>query len=157
MIHPQHWLVTADSRRAVLFIARRLAGGGLHLDQLRAIANPHENEHEHHRPTLAGGAERPGSVLRSGARAAPHAIAAGHTDEEEHGRFAREVGDWLVQARKDLGAGRMAVFAPPRFLGLLRERAGNADLDFHNGELCGLAPQELAAHAAVRNALGLGT
>jgi protein required for attachment to host cells len=149
MEHHRHWIVTADSRRADLFACRRLPGGGLHLEQLKAIENSHEDEHERHRPTLGGGAERRGSVARSGAHAAPHAVAAGHTAEEEAARFSREVIAWLGGSRRELGAGRMILFAPPRFLGLLRRQISADAPEMREGELSHLNAGELAVHPAV--------
>lgn len=152
--HPQQWLVTADARRATLFSCQRLPGGGLHLEPQRTIENVHEAEHERHRPMLAGGAERRGSIARSGARAAPHTVATGRTAEEEDQRFAREVGGWLSTARRELALGTMTVFAAPRFLGLLREQPGfDGAEEMHAAELSQLPAQELALHPAVLRAV----
>lgn len=154
MEHRQHWIVTADGRRAQLFSCRRLPGGGLHLEHLRSIENTHEAEHERHRPTQVGGAERRGSVARSSAHAAPHVIPAGHNAEEEHVRFAREVGSWLVDARREFGAEGLIVFAPARFLGLLRKQVTMENAPaMHEGELAHLHASELAAHPAVIKAM----
>lgn len=118
------------------------------------LENAHEDEHERHRPTLAGGAERRGSAARSGARAAPQAIAPNRTAEEEQERFAREVGAWLGGARRELGEGRWILFAPPRFLGMLRRHvAPEVATELHEGELAHLRAGELALHPAVIRAV----
>lgn len=145
--HHPHWIVTADERTARLFSCQQLPGGGLHLEQLTSIENTHEAEHERHRPTLAGGAERRGSAARSGAHAAPHLLAPRHTAEEEQRRFAREVSAWLEEIRPGLATGRLTVFAPPRFLGLLREQGSrHRPADLRDGDLNALRTRELAAH-----------
>lgn len=152
----QHWIVTADNRRAALFACRRLPGGGMHVEQLRTIENEHEGEHERHRPALLGGAERRGGRGHSSARAAPQSISLGHEVEEEQRRFAREVRDWLANASRELSLGRVNVFAAPRFLGLLRDQMGdrNNTAVLHEGELTHLRPHELATHPAVLTVIG---
>jgi hypothetical protein len=153
----QNWIVTADNRRAVLFVCRRLPGGGLHLEELRKIENAHEGEHEHHRPSLFGGAERRGSPGNSSARAAPHSGAPGHQEEAEQRQFAAEVSDWLTRAAKELGmeAGRVSVFAGTRFLGVLRAhmRSVEGKIELREGEFTRLSAPELAGHPAVVNAV----
>lgn len=154
MTSQPHWIVTADSRRASLLACRRTPRGELYLDQIKSIENRHEAEHERGRPTLAGGAERRGSVARSGARAAPHAVAVGHEHEEEQLRFAREVTSWLADARRNPGAHRVTLFAPARFLGLLRAEVAKDDpTELREAELTHLRPHELAAHPAILSAI----
>lgn len=156
----RHWIVTTDSRRASLFSCEKTPGGELHLTQVRSIENTHEAEHERHRPDSMGGAERRGSMTSSGAAAAPHNVAQGHTEEEEHRRFAREVGAWLGGVAKEVGDGRVSIFAPARLLGLLRSEfptvAGGAAPDFREAELNHLRPGELALHPAVLEAVTRG-
>jgi len=157
MRYAQQWIITADARRASLFACQRKHGGALLVNHLRSIDNPHENEHERGRPILAGGAERPGSIARSGARAAPQDVAGRRTEEEEHRRFARDVASWLADARKALGVQRVVLFAPARFLGMLRdELAGDALTDLREGELTRFDEHELAAHPAVLKAVAGG-
>jgi len=158
-----HWIVAADVRRAALFGCKRLPSGDLRLEPQDTIENAHESEHEHGRPVLRGGAEKPGSPMRSSGHAAPHAVSAGHTAEEEETRFAREVGDWLRGVARALGPaaparGSVTVFAPPRFLGLLRKHAGDlgAAVDLREGELAQVPPHELATHPAVLEAVHAG-
>jgi hypothetical protein len=75
--------------------------------------------------------------------------------EEEHRRFARDVTAWLAQDLKEVNANHITVFAPPQFLGLLRNELGRtppspaAHVDLREGELTHLRPSELAGHPAV--------
>jgi protein required for attachment to host cells len=158
MEQKKHWIVTADSRRGSLYSCRRRDNGGLNLELVSAIENRHEGEHERERPTLSGGAERRGAVARSGARAAPHSIAAGQTEEEEHRRFARELADWITRAGNAADVpqtGTLNVFAGPRLLGLLRDEVGKNDgVSLREGDFSRLTPAELAAHPAVLGSLG---
>jgi hypothetical protein len=157
----KHWIVTADLNRAALFSCRHTPGGALHVEHIRSLENTHRNQHEHHRPTQMGGAERRGSLGRSAAAAAPHTASLGHEIEEEQLRFARDVKPWLNQAAKDVGDGHLSVFAPPRFLGLLRSEMGApgsahdpADrMDLCEGELGHLRTHELAVHPAIVTAV----
>lgn len=154
MEHHQQWIVTADGRSAALFECQRTPAGKLHLERRKSIENAHEAEHERGRPTLAGGAERRSSVARSGAQAAPHAVAVGHEHEEEQRRFAREVTSWLADARRNPGAHRVTLFAPARFLGLLRAEFAKDDVTaLQEAELTHLGPSELAVHPAILSAI----
>jgi protein required for attachment to host cells len=151
----QHGLVTADGRQANLYFFKRTPGGELHIDHVRSLVNPHEREHERHRPSLLGGSERRGGMGHSSASAAPHSVSQGHGEEEEQRRFVLEVKSWLRQAEKELALHRLTLFAAPRFLGLLREHMGDraSISDLLEGELTKLTPQELSHHPAVRRAL----
>lgn len=160
MNHNEHWIVTADSRRAVLFVCRRLPSGDLHLEQLRAIEHAPVTEHEHHRPTLMGGAERVGARDRSSVHAAPHASSSeGHEVEEEQRRFAREFKEWLDDVCRErivrTEAGRITVFATPRMMAILESALGKhrGQVDLVRGELVNLSAQQLMQHPAVKAAL----
>lgn len=150
----EHWIVTADGRRAGVFACRMTPGGNLHLDPVRAIENAHEHEHERHRPTMIGGAERARAVGASSASAAPHFASPGHETEEMQRRFAREVGRWLAATTKELQPARMDVFAAPRFAGYLKSELTLSPTDrLHETELANLRGPELAVHPAVIGAL----
>jgi protein required for attachment to host cells len=161
----QHWLLTADDHGAALFSCRTTPRDTPHIDPVRSLTNTHNGEHERRRPSLLGGAERRGATGRSSASAAPHSVSFGHGAEEERRRFARDLGTWLAQAAREIGADRLIVFAPARLLGLLREEiepAGNVlgpgrHVAYHPVELSRLHPGELAVHPAVLNALDLPT
>lgn len=147
-------IVVADGRRATAYILHPRARGVAHLSELATLANLHENEHEHQRPTLLGGHERRDSLSRSGASAAPHGVSQRHTADEEMARFAREVGAWLDAACDRADTGRTIVFAPPRFLGALRKQcAGRRATIMVEGELSHLSVHELAAHPALARAV----
>lgn len=149
-----HLIVTADGRRAALFACRRSPEGRLKLEQLGSIQNRHEAEHERGRPALLGGMERPGAVSRSGAHAAPHTASAGRAQEEGRARFAREIGRWLEEASAGYGDAPTTVFAPARFLGLLRDQIDSpGNVRTREAGLTRLSIQELAGHPAVLGAV----
>ena len=158
---PNRWIVTTDSRHARVFAWERTPGGVLRLEPLRWIDNPHESEHERARASelVLASAGAPG-------RGVPQGASEGHTSEEEERRFARELagrGGWLSRSIRELKADRVTVFAPPRFLGLLREEmdadTGRGDgpipecVTFEAVELTHLRPGELAVHPRVVRAV----
>lgn len=151
MMYQPLWIVTVDSRCAALLSCKVLATGGLQLDQVQVLKNTHENEHPHHRPALLGGAERRVGCTHSSACAAPHAASCGHEAEEERLRFAREIRDWLMAARRDLDVRDVILMASPRMLGLLRTylQDVNMVIMFRKGGLKHLTPQEVAAHPSM--------
>lgn len=145
-----HCIVTADSRHATIYACRH-DGRGVHLEYLSTLENPHEAEHAHERPSFIGGVERRGSVARSGAHAAPHALAPGHTSDEEQKRFARELSDWLAGQRASMDVPPVTLFAPPRFLGMLLphvDRMGE-NVTLHPGEFAQLTAAELERHPTI--------
>ena len=150
------WIVTADARRATLFACRNVAGAGVQVEQVRSLKNPHEDEHEHQRPALLGGAERSGSPRSASSHAAPHSVAPGHEVEEERRRFARDVRDWLSDNVDSMGIRHVMLFAPPRFLGLLRLHISDRDdrTDLVEGDIAQLSAEQLAVHPAVLAMLG---
>lgn len=108
----------------------------------RSVASPWEDDHEHHRPSVLG---------RGPQECAKQRYASfGHEREEEKRRFARDVRAWLSRLESELDARPAAIFAAPRFLGLLREElTGEAGEHLREGELTSLRPSELAVHPAV--------
>lgn len=150
-----HWVVTADARHATLFGCHRRADHSLALEQVSAIENPHEAEHERHRPNLLGGAERKGALARSAAHAAPHSVAEGHAAEEEQRRFAREIGKWLRTTVPQPPNEPVILFAPPRYVQLLREQLVDWEppADIRTGNLAHLQTHDLAAHPLVLDAV----
>jgi hypothetical protein len=81
-------------------------------------------------------------------------VAGGHEHEEEQRRFAREVASWLTQARQNPDAHRVTLFAPARFLGVLRgELVPDAVTELREAELTHLRPSELASHPSVLQAV----
>jgi hypothetical protein len=150
----EHWIVTADGRRAGVFACRMTPGGNLHLDPLRSIENSHEHEHQRHRPDMIGGAEHSRAVGASSASAAPRFTSPGHEAEEMQRRFAREVGQWLAATIKELQPTRTDIFAASRFAGYLKDEITLTPTDrVHEAELANLRGPELATHPAVISAL----
>jgi hypothetical protein len=155
MAHASRWIITADTRRATLFACEPVPGGGTRLERLTSIVNAHEGEHERHRPSLLGGAERRGAASRSSAHAAPHAAAERRTEEEERRRFARDLSSWLAEVRRQFGVTAVTLFAPPRLLGVLREHVNAGETELREADLAHLRPQKLSVHPAVRDAVGV--
>jgi hypothetical protein len=150
----EHWIVTADTRRAGVFACHMTPGGTLHLDPVRSLQNEHENDHEHGRPTMIGGAERGRTPTSPSSTAAPHFASPGHEVEEMHKRFAREVGTWLTASLRELKPARIDVFAPPRFAAYLKDELVLSPSDtIREAELAHLRGPELAVHPAVISAL----
>ena len=69
---------------------------------------------------------------------------------QEADQFARQLGEALEQALREDHESRLVLFAPPRFLGLLREHLGEhaaaAVVHEKDSELTRLDPHELADH-----------
>jgi protein required for attachment to host cells len=145
----EHLIVTADERKATLFACTTVPGGRWHVASLRSIENKWEDYHEKHRPSALG--------RGPSASAAQHFASVKHEPEEEHRRFAREVGAWLKSEASRASAPHLSVFAAPRFLGLLRAELagvrGRPEVELHEGELTRLQPHELATHPAIVRAL----
>lgn len=139
----EHWFVTADSRRAILFHGRKDDHNRLRLAEDRCVHNVHENDHEHHRPSALGRAVSSG--------AAPSFASFGHGDEECQKRFARDVCAWLRKAYEQIQFPRVTVFAPPEFIGQLRGALNglSSKVELRRAELTKLPMGELATHPAV--------
>lgn len=96
-----------------------------------------EQAHERGRPSPRRG--RQGNSYAS----------AGHEPETFVHRYAKEVAAWIEQK---LGKDRAMLFAPPRFLGELREVLParlSARIDEHEGDLGYMSPADLARHPLV--------
>jgi protein required for attachment to host cells len=134
------YFITADSRRASVFSFRQVAPGRCQVDQVRTLFNSHESEHDRGRPGTLG--RMPGGL--------PQALGQSRQAEEEVRRFAHDVGSWLRVTANELRLGPLTVFAPPRFLGVLRAILDkNIAFDLRQGELTHLRAAELASHPAV--------
>lgn len=139
----EHWFVTADSRRAILFRGSKDEHDRLRLAEDRSVLNVHENDHEHQRPSALG------RVASSGA--APSFASFGHGDEECQRRFARDVCAWLRKAHEQLQFPTVTVFAPPEFIGHLRTELNglSSKVELRRAELTKLPKGELATHPAI--------
>jgi len=157
----QSWIVTADNRKANLYVYHKAALGAARLEFLRSIDHA-ETEVEHERPSLMGGggpARRGGSGPGSGS-GTPHSGGSGldgHAAEEEHHRFAKRICEWIAVASLAEKPERVSMFVPVRMMAYLRadfERGGkHADagkrVDVLDGDLMPLRVSELAAHPKV--------
>ena len=146
-------LVVSDSRKASLFsglLSRErvdaLPRVRLELDEV--LKSPWEGFHEHGRPSELG--------KGPSANAAQRPASEGHEREELERRFAGEVAAWIARRAADSPDAALAAFADPRFLGHLRTActALRLDVPVERGEFSWLRAAELAAHPAIRTALG---
>lgn len=142
--HPSYdpasfWLLITDARRSRLFHGMRTPAGRLHLDE-KARLDEVWQEQEHHRPAPLG------------APSGRSYIDAGHADEERMHRFAKSVSSWMDEQARGLKFEKLHLFAPKRFLGVLRpEYSGGMKRvvvdEAH--DLAQLTAGELAEHPAV--------
>jgi protein required for attachment to host cells len=111
---PAKWVVVADASRARIFETRALGRG---LREIEDIANPAGRAHSHDLLTDAGGR----TYANAGTR---HGSAQPRSDPVEHEveMFAKRLADRIEQARVERRFERLCLIAPPRFLGLLREK-----------------------------------
>lgn len=135
----RRWLLVVDQQEGRLLGVGRTPTDHVHLISQGTIRNNWE-AHEHGRPSSRSG--------KSG-----HTYASqGHEDETMRDRFAREVAAWLEEQIELLHIDRITVFAPPRFLGALRE-AWSLTLaervDEHHGDLASLSVGGVAQHDSV--------
>ena len=102
------WIFIVDNGRGRLLKGAPAPRGRFHLELDDSIENTWE-EHERGRPSPLTGKD--GRSYAS----------VGHEDEEMMRRFARDVAGWLDEKTRRLDIDRLALFAPPRFLGALRQ------------------------------------
>jgi protein required for attachment to host cells len=108
------WVIVADASRARIFEARALGRG---LREIEEIANPAGRAHSKDLLADAGGRTYPNAGARQGS-------AQPRSDPVEHGVevFAKRLADRIEQGRVERRFERLCFVAPPRFLGLLREK-----------------------------------
>lgn len=137
-------IATTDSRAASLYAGSLESRGRLHLVHVGTLRSRWEDFHQSHRPDELGRGPSANAVQR------PASL--GHEPEELTRRFAREVSEWLHQAKDAAPDEPMAVFAAPRFLGYLRDALGpmSDGIALYRGEFTTLRTSELAAHPTVR-------
>ena len=134
-----HWVLTADEGVGRLLRVERTAPGRAHVAVDDEIHDTWE-EHQHGRPSPLSG--KRGHTYASW----------GHEDETRRERFAKEIAVWLEQRAENLHIARIAVFAPPRFLGALRGAWSPRlaiRVDEHHGDLTHLSPGDLACHDSI--------
>jgi protein required for attachment to host cells len=142
----RRWILAADEQIGRLLRVERTATDHLHAVIVDEIQESWE-EHQHGRPSPLRG--------KSG-----HSYASeGHEEETRRDRFAKEIAIWLEQQAERLHMERIAVFAPPRFLGSLRE-AWSARfalrLDEHHGDLTHLNTGDLVTHESIASLIATG-
>ena len=140
------WIFVVDNGKGKLFRAAPVPRGRFHLEEDGTIANSWE-EHEHGRPSPRVGKEGNSYASR------------GHEDEEKLKRFARKVAGWLEVKTKERKIDHVALFAPPRFLGALRQACSpklTAMVSEHEGDLGYMTPGELVNHRTVARLLKSG-
>jgi hypothetical protein len=137
-------IATTDARTASLYAGSLDTRGRLHLVLVGSMLSRWESFHQSHRPDELGRGPSANAVQR------PASI--GHEPEELMRRFAREVSDWLHQAKETAPTEPLAVFAAPRFLGYLRDALGplTDGIALYRGEFTTLRTNEMAAHPTVR-------
>ena len=140
------WIVIVDNGRGRLLRGTQVPPGRYHLDEDGSIENTLE-EHEHGRPSPRWG--KKGHTYAS----------LGHEDEERMSRFARAVATWLEKKTRVHKIERFALFAPPRFLGVLRQTwspSMAARISEHEGDLGYMTAGDLARHRAIIKVLSAG-
>lgn len=145
MAHAQ-WVLTADEGVGRLLRVERTASGHVHVDVDDEIHDTWA-EHQHGRPSPLSG--------KSG-----HSYASwGHEGETRRTRFAKEIAVWMEQQAEDLHIDRVVVFAPPRFLGALRDAWSPRfaiRVQEQLGDLAHLSPGDLACHDSIAKLISDG-
>ena len=139
-------IVTAGLGQAILYRPSLSPMGSLRLERAGRLRNRWQHMPVRGRPTIAASGR--------GASATVHLIdenRPGSSDEMER-RFARELVAWIGGRAAVAKDGRILVFAPPHFLGRLREVSGNG-VELMHGDLTNLNASELARHPMVASAL----
>jgi hypothetical protein len=121
---PTTWIVTGDAARARILQVT----GRNRIEEIERFDNPQGRMHDrelssdgHPRFNGHGGVGKPGSGTTGGP---------GNDREEmsraeiEAGKFSKEIGRYLDQARIKNRYDRLYLVAPPRFLGMVRKELG---------------------------------
>lgn len=126
------WFALADAEHCRLLCCRLTEQGTQHVDEYDALQNTLPQQ-EHMRPMTQSGTT--------------------HGIEEEERRFAGEIVEWLQEKTKKHEIDRLAIFAPPRMLGVLRKASSGllrGHLEELNSDLMRLNVGQLAEHPLVR-------
>jgi protein required for attachment to host cells len=108
------WVIVADASRARIFEARALGRG---LKEIADLANPAGRAHSHDLLADAGGRTYGHTGGRQG-KTEPRSDPVEHEVEV----FAKRLADRIEQGRVERRFEKLCFVAPPRFLGLLREK-----------------------------------
>lgn len=139
------WVLVADARHGGLLCCGLTSQDRCHVEECDSIQNDWPG-HDH---------------PRSGPLWKGTGVSYGIEDDEVRepmSRFGRQVVAWLNHKMAEYEIERIIIFAPPRFLGVLRNEqstdlAGRAIE--HKGELVNVPTSELAKHPAIRELVGL--
>jgi len=127
------WFALTDAEHCRLLCCRLTEQGSQHVDEYGRFENTLP-EAEHRRPMTQDGMT--------------------HDIEEEERRFGAQIVDWLRRKAEEHEIDRLAIFAPPRMLGVLRKASSGllkGHLEELKGNLMRLEPGELAQHPMVRD------
>jgi len=144
VIQNEVWVVLADTRQCRLLRCGLTRRGRCHVEECDLIQHTWPG-HEHNRPSP-----------RRGKNGESYATE-GNEAQEELSRFARQAAHWL-EGKINGGMSRVVVFAPPRFLGVLRMVQPDylaERLEERKGEMVHLRIQDLSKHSAIRELVGL--
>ena len=109
------WVIVADACRARIFETRALGRG---LREVEDFVNPNGRAHSSDLLTDAGGRTYSHSGARGQGKTEPRSDPVEHEVE----MFAKRLADRIEQGRVERRFERLCLVAPPRFLGLLREK-----------------------------------
>ncbi len=126
------WFALADAEHCRLLCCRLTRQGTRHVDEYGALENMLP-EAEHQRPMSRDGMT--------------------HDIEEEERRFGSQIVDWLRTKAEAHAIDRLAIFAPPRMLGVLRKASSGllkGHLEELKSDLMRLETSQLAEHPMVR-------
>jgi protein required for attachment to host cells len=108
------WVIVADASRARIFETRALGRG---LREIEDLANPNGRAHSSDLLSDAGGRTYSNNGARAG-KTQPRSDPVEHEVEV----FAKRLADRIEQGRVERRFDALCFVAPPRFLGLLREK-----------------------------------
>lgn len=129
------WFALADAEHCRLLCCRLTRQGTRHVDEYGRCENTLP-EAEHERPMSQDGMS--------------------HDIEEEERRFGAQIVDWLRSKAAEHDIEDLAIFAPPRILGVLRKASSGllkGHLEELKGDLMRLEAGQLADHPMVRELL----
>lgn len=112
---PVNWVLVADASRARIFESQVLGKG---LREIEDHVNPTGRAHSRDLLADAGGHTYANAGARQGYSSQPRSDPVAHEVEV----FAKRLAERLEKARLEGRYTRLYVIAPPRFLGLLREK-----------------------------------
>lgn len=140
------WFALADEQQCRLLKCR-----------LTRLGTPHVEMVERHENTWPG--HEYGRPMPLRAKDGHSYAAAVRNEEEDANRYARELAPWIQERFAAHQLEHLTVFAPPRFLGVLRKTPfGEIEpkIDCRLGDLVNLSEGALAEHPRVRELIDSG-